>query len=138
MLKVAYLPVYEKLFAPYEELKLHVFHLTATEGMSEKYASYIMEQQMQEPYLFIGYSGGANIAYDTALYLQEQKGIHVDRILMIDGFKWQDGLDFVTLTEENIDGMLKEFLESSNMSRDLLQSASGSAYDPDGTGEFLT
>ena len=122
MLKVAYLPVYEKLFAPYEELKLHVFHLTATEGMSEKYASYIMEQQMQEPYLFIGYSGGANIAYDTALYLQEQKGIHVDRILMIDGFKWQDGLDFVTLTEENIDGMLKEFLESSNMSRDLLQS----------------
>ena len=122
MLKVAYLPVYEKLFAPYEELKLHVFHLTATQGMSKQYAAYIMEQQMQEPYLFIGYSGGANIAYDTALYLQKEKGIHVNRIVMIDGFKWQTGLDFVTLTEENIDGMLKDFLESSNMSEDLLQS----------------
>lgn len=122
MLKVAYLPVYEKLFAPYEELKLHIFHLTATQGMSRQYADYIMEQQTQGPYLFIGYSGGANIAYDTALYLQNEKGIHVDCIVMLDGFKWQTGLDFVTLTEENIDGMLRDFLESSHMSEELLQS----------------
>lgn len=120
MLKVAYLPVYENLFAPYPELRLHVFHLTDDHGMAEIYADYIADKIGEIPLLFVGYSGGANIAYDTAYCLQNTHNINVDSIVMLDGFKWQTGMDFVTLDEENIEQLFKDFVEASNIDMEML------------------
>lgn len=119
MLKVAYLPLYENVFQKIKKYKFHVFHLTQSDNMEQVYAEYIKENIRRDNCVFIGYSGGANIAYETALQLQ-QSNISVNAIIMIDGYKWNDGLDFVTLNEENIDKMLKDFIKTSNISDDIL------------------
>lgn len=120
MLKVAYMPLYEKSFQLMKKYKFHLFHLIQNDNMDKIYAEYIKENLRGDSCVFIGYSGGANIAYDTALYMKDSN-ISVKSIIMLDGFKWEDGLDFVTLDEKNIDNMLKEFIEASNTNPKILE-----------------
>lgn len=124
MLKIAYLPIFEKMAAAMRDYRLHVFHLTADENMDEIFGNYIQKVHSFSSGLhFLGYSGGSNIAYDTAAYLNDI-GIDVQKILMIDGFRWEDGMDFVTLTEDNIDRMIHDFLKQSNISESVFRSSS--------------
>ncbi|MGT2637898.1 condensation domain-containing protein [Streptococcus ratti] len=109
MLKVAYIPLYKKIFSNLD-YKCHILHLLNDKDIVEKYAEYIISQNCEE-LVFVGYSGGANIAYDTASFLEKNFNIKVKTIIMIDGFKWEDGLDFVVVNEKNIDEMLEEFLK---------------------------
>jgi putative ABC transport system ATP-binding protein len=103
--------------------RVHIFHLTVVEEPAELFAKYIQENSQSDSVLFIGYSGGANIAYETALVLKNTSvNVKVKSIIMIDGFKWETGLDFVTLTEENIDKMLDAFLKDSHIDKLLLES----------------
>lgn len=118
MLKIAYLPIYKAVFSELD-YKTHVFHLTDDNELIKRISEYIINQG-DTSITFVGYSGGSNIAYDVSIYLDQHYNKKVNNIVMLDGFKWEDGLDFVTVTEENIDDMLDDFLAQSNINKEDL------------------
>lgn len=118
MLKVAYLPIYKSLFTELA-YKAHIFHLNSDNQLIENIAEYIANNN-DTSIILIGYSGGANIAYEVSVCLENKYNKTVDKIIMLDGSKWEDGLEFTTVTEENIDDMLEDFLVQSNLSRESL------------------
>jgi len=115
MLRIAYLPLFEKLSALLPSYRFHVFHMTANDGMASLFGDYIIKTcGRQGNLVFLGYSGGGNIAYDTASYLQSI-AVSVAKIIMLDGFRWEEGVKFVTLTEDSIDEMIQNFIKQTNI-----------------------
>lgn len=122
MLKIAYIPLFEGLFKNIPEYRFHIMHLLKSDDMDAEYYKYIINRGESDNYIFVGYSGGANIAFDTALYMKS-KSKTVDRIIMLDGFKWEEGTNYVTISEENIDEMMDNFVKNSNIDAEILRSA---------------
>src|SRR6218665_329802 len=115
MLRVAYAPIYESLFASMEKYRVHVFHLQPGPAPEEQFAEYVRSTTGgTRPFAFIGYSGGANIAYETAIALQAND-LDPTHMLFIDGFKWQTGLDYAVLNEDTVDGLVEQFVKDAEM-----------------------
>jgi amino acid adenylation domain-containing protein len=113
MLRVAYMPLYEALFAPMTKYRVHVLHLQQGETPEWKFADYVRSVGNESrPFAFVGYSGGANIAYETSVSL-ESDGLTPRYMLFIDGFKWQTGLDFAVLDDDTVDSLVEKFLKES-------------------------
>lgn len=123
MLKIAYMSLFESVFKNYTDYQFHIMHLLKVKGMDEAYYKYIIDEKVNSNIVFVGYSGGANIAYDVALYMEKQ-GKKTDSIIMLDGYKWQEGVTYTTINEESIDDMLENFLNESNIDKSILEKPS--------------
>ncbi len=122
MLKVAYIPLFEKMSTIMSEYCFHVFHLTQNDGMAKMFGEYIRNQaNLDESPVLMGYSGGGNIAYDTSDYLNS-KGIGVSKIVMIDGFKWDEGIKYVTISDDSINEMIENFTKETNLDANFFNS----------------
>jgi len=120
MLKIAYIPLFESLFKRMPEYRFHIMHLLKIDDMDVEYYKYIKSQGECDNYTFMGYSGGANIAFDTALHMENESKT-ITHIIMIDGFKWEEGTNYVTITKENIDEMIHNFITNSNIDIKILE-----------------
>lgn len=123
MLKIAYMALFESLFKNFPEYQFHIMHLLKVDGMDEEYCKYIMEQKDNSKIVLLGYSGGANIAFDTALCMEKQ-GLRANSIIMLDGYKWQEGVQYTTINKDSIDEMLQNFIEESNLDKSIMENDS--------------
>lgn len=120
MLRVAYMPIYESLFAGMTDYRVHVVHLQPGPAPEERFAGYVRSVTGGErPFAFVGYSGGANLAYETAIRLAAD-GLDPFRMLFIDGFKWETGLDFAVVDEDTVDGLIEQFVASVGLTDQLV------------------
>jgi thioesterase domain-containing protein len=123
MLKVAYLPLFEKLSSWMPDFCFHVFHMTEAKEMAPIFGDYIINECANEfPLTLLGYSGGSNIAYDAAVYLTS-KQISISKIIMIDGFRWEEGVKYVTITDDSINEMIQDFIKQTNIGQEVINSS---------------
>ena len=80
----------------YQELANHItgynvygVNFLEDENRIDQYIHQLVKINGAQPFIFIGYSGGANLAYEVATVLEE-KGLVVSDIIMFDGMREMD------------------------------------------------
>lgn len=107
---------FSALAAAIENYSLYSFDYIDGEKKISDYADIILEIQNEKPYVFIGYSAGANLAFEVAKEM-DSRGCEVSDIIMLDGFKKEKKWN---LKPEDIENKVGEFLETKNELKEYL------------------